>query len=212
MKIALIGASGFVGAAVLKEAVERGHTVTAIVRNPAKVEAASNVSVIAADVTDQHRLAELLHGQDVVISAFNGGWGNPDIYARHLSGSKAIATAAKSAGVRLIEVGGAGSLYAPDGSQFVDSPEFPAEWKDGARAARDALTALKESDWKDWTFVSPAFVLAPGERTGAYRLGGENPVFDDKGESRISVEDLAVALVDEAEAPKHIGQRFTLGY
>jgi putative NADH-flavin reductase len=212
MKIALFGASGFVGAAVLKEAVERGHTVTAIVRNPAKVEAASNVSVIAADVTDQHRLAELLHGQDVVISAFNGGWGNPDIYARHLSGSKAIATAAKSAGVRLIEVGGAGSLYAPDGSQFVDSPEFPAEWKDGARAARDALTALKESDWKDWTFVSPAFVLAPGERTGAYRLGGENPVFDDKGESRISVEDLAVALVDEAETPKHIGRRFTLGY
>lgn len=212
MKIALIGASGFVGAATLKEAVARGHTVTAIVRNAGKVAATTGVSVVPADVTDVDKLAELLRGHDIVISAFNGGWGDPDIYAKHLNGSKAIAAAAKLAGVRLIEVGGAGSLYAPDGSQFVDSPEFPAEWKDGARAARDALADLRKGEWKDWAFVSPAFMLAPGERTGTFRLGGENPVFDDKGESRISVEDLAVALVDEAEKPKHLGQRFTLGY
>jgi putative NADH-flavin reductase len=212
MKIALIGASGFVGSAVLKEAIARGHSVTAIVRHPGKIAGAEGVSAVAADVTEVDKLADLLKGHDVAISAFNGGWGDPDIYAKHLEGSKAIADAAKAAGVRLIVVGGAGSLHAPDGGQFVDSPDFPAEWKDGARAARDGLEALRKGEWKDWTFVSPAFTLAPGERTGAYRLGGETPVFDDKGESRISVEDLAVALVGEAEKPKHIGQRFTLGY
>jgi putative NADH-flavin reductase len=212
MKIALIGASGFVGAAILKEAVARGDAVTAIVRNPGKVEQAKGVTAVAADVAGATRLAALLKGQDVVISAFNGGWGDPDIYARHLAGSKAIAQAARQAGVRLIEIGGAGSLVAPDGSQFVDSPDFPAAYKDGARAARDALKELQQGGWKDWTFLSPPFTLAPGQRTGKYRLGLDNPVFDEKGDSHISVEDLAVAVLDEAEAPKHVGKRFTVGY
>jgi putative NADH-flavin reductase len=212
MKIALIGASGFVGSAVLKEALARGHSVTAIVRNAAKVAAAPGVSAVAADVSDIKRLAEVLAGHDVAISAFNGGWGDPDIYAKHLNGSNAIAAAAKSAGVRLIVVGGAGSLHAPDGSQLVDSPLFPEAYKDGARAARDALNALQKESGLEWSFVSPAILMAPGERTGKFRLGGEQPVTDDKGESHISVQDLAVALVDEAETPKHTGKRFTLGY
>jgi len=212
MKIALIGASGFVGSAQLKEAAGRGHAVTAIVRNPGKVAETKGVSAVKADVTDAKALAGLLKDHDVVISAFNGGWGNPDIYARHLAGSKAIAAAAKDAGLRLIEIGGAGSLLAPDGSQFVDSPDFPAAYKDGARAARDALKALQQGGWADWSFLSPPFTLAPGERTGAYRLGLDNPVFDDKGQSHISVEDLAVAVLDEAETPKHTGKRFTVGY
>ncbi|MGN6305168.1 MAG: NAD(P)-dependent oxidoreductase [Mesorhizobium sp.] len=212
MKIALIGASGFVGSALLKEAAARGHSVTAIVRNPGKIAETKGVSVVKADVTDAATLAVLLKGHDIVISAFNGGWGDPDIYAKHIAGSKAIAAAAKAAGVRLIEIGGAGSLHAPDGSQLVDSPEFPAAYKDGARAARDALTALQQGDWKDWAFVSPAITLAPGQRTGQYRLGTDNPVFDTKGESHISVEDFAVAVVDEAETPKHSGKRFTVGY
>lgn len=212
MKIALVGASGFVGGAVLKEAISRGHTVTAIARNAARISTGPNVTVEAVEVADTGRLGEIFAGNDVVISAFNGGWGDSDIYAKHLKGSRDIAEAAKSAGKRLIVVGGAGSLHAPDGSQFVDLPDFPAEWRDGARAARDVLAELRQDDWKDWTFVSPAFVLAPGTRTGKYRLGGESPVFDEKGESHISVEDLAVALVDEAETPSHIGKRFTLGY
>lgn len=212
MKIALIGASGFVGSALLKEAAARGHSVTAIVRNPGKIAETKGVSVVKADVTDAAALAVLLKGHDVVVSAFNGGWGDPDIYAKHIAGSKAIAAAAKAAGVRLIEIGGAGSLHAPDGSQLVDSPEFPAAYKDGARAARDALTALQQGDWKDWAFVSPAITLAPGQRTGHYRLGIDNPVFDAKGESHISVEDFAVAVLDEAETPKHSGKRFTVGY
>lgn len=212
MKIALIGATGFVGSALLKEAAARGHSVTAIVRNPGKVAEAKGVSVVKADVTDASTLAALLKGHDVVVSAFNGGWGDPDIYAKHIAGSKAIAAAAKAAGVRLIEIGGAGSLRAPDGSQLVDSPEFPAAYKDGARGARDALTALEQGDWKNWTLVSPPITLAPGERTGHYRLGADNPVFDAKGVSHISVEDFAVAILDEAETPKHTGKRFTVGY
>ena len=211
MKIALIGASGFVGSALLKEAAARGHSVTAIVRNPGKIAEAKGVSAVKADVTDAATLTALLKGHDVVVSAFNGGWGDPDIYAKHIAGSKAIAAAAKAAGVRLIEIGGAGSLHAPDGSQLVDSPEFPAAYKDGARAARDALTALQQGDWKDWTLVSPPITLAPGQRTGRYRLGADNPVFDAKGESHISVEDFAVAVLDEAETQKHSGKRFTVG-
>ena len=211
-KIALIGASGFVGSALLKEAVARGHSVTAIVRNPGKIAAARGVSAVKADVTDSAALAALLKGHDVVVSAFNGGWGDPDIYANHMAGSKAIAAAAKAAGVRLIEIGGAGSLRTPDGSQLVDSPDFPAAYKDGARAARDALKELQQGDWKEWAFVSPPITLAPGERTGHYRLGDDNPLFDAKGESRISVEDFAVAVLDEAETPKHSGKRFTVGY
>lgn len=212
MKIALIGASGSVGSTTLKEALARSHTVTAIARDTSKLPADKNVEAKSVDVNDRKALLEALRGHDVAISAFNGGWSNPDIYNAHLEGSRAIHAASKDAGVRLIVVGGAGSLYAPDGTQFVDSAEFPADWKAGATAARDALTELKAAGGDDWTFVSPAFNLAPGERTGRYRTSLETPVFDAAGESKISVADLAVALVDEAEKPAHKGERFTVGY
>ncbi|QPC93429.1 NAD(P)-dependent oxidoreductase [Mesorhizobium sp. INR15] len=212
MKIALIGASGFVGAAVLKEAIARGHSITAIVRNPDKLAPQAGVSAIKADVSDAKQLGSVLAGHDVVISAFNGGWGDPDIYDKHLHGSRAIVQAAKAAGVRLIVVGGAGSLHAPDGSQFVDSPHFPDAYRDGARAARDALAEIRKEKDIEWSFVSPAAHMAPGDRTAEFRLGGDQPVLDAKGESHISVEDLAVALINEAETPQHTGKRFTLGY
>ena len=212
MKIALIGATGFVGSALLKEALSRGHKVTAISRNPDKIEKTPAVTTRSVDVNDTKALAEAIAGDDVVISAFNGGWGDPDIYNKHRGGSSAISAAAKRAGKRLIAIGGAGSLYAPDGSQFVDSPQFPKEWKDGALAARDVLNDLKSETELDWTFVSPPMVLKPGERSGKYRLAEENPVFNDQGESTISVADLAVALVDEAEKPRYRRKRFTVGY
>lgn len=212
MKIALIGASGFVGGALLKEAASRGHSVTAIARNPDKIETVDHVAAVKGDVTDSAALAKILAGHDVVISAFNGGWGDPDIYNKHLAGSRAIAAAAKAAGTRLVAIGGAGSLHAPDGSQFVDSAEFPAEYKQGAKAARDALGELRNETQLDWTFVSPPFSLAPGDRTGKYRVSGDTPVFDDKGNSAISVADLAVAVLDETETPAHRRQRFTVGY
>lgn len=212
MKIALIGASGFVGTAVLKEAVSRSHSVTAIVRNPEEVEKLPGVTAIKLDASDAEALAGAIAGHDVVISAFNGGWGDPDIYTKHVVGSKAIITAAKHSKTRLIMVGGAGSLEAASGAQLVDSAQFPVEWKAGALAARDALTAIRHENELDWSFVSPAIHLTPGDKTGKYRLGGDQPVVDGKGESNISVGDLAAAIVNEAEAPKHTRKRFTLGY
>ena len=212
MKIALIGASGFVGSAVLEEAVSRGHTVVALVRNPDKVEKSSHVTARRVDVNDTQALAAEIGDADVVISAFVGPRGDPDQYTKHRAGSASIIEAAKAAGKRLIVVGGAGSLYAPDGSQFVDSDQFPKEYKNEARAARDVLDDIKKETELDWTFLSPAFVLKPGERTGKFRLGTNSPIFDDKGESAITAADLAIALIDEAEQPKHTRKRFTVGY
>lgn len=214
MNIALIGATGFVGKAVLEELLSRGHTVRALQRDAAKLVARPGLTVRSVDVLgDGASLAAELAGVDAVVSAFNAGWGNPNLHDDFLRGSDAIAAAAREAGVRLIVVGGAGSLFIAPGQQLVDSPAFPAEWKSGALAAREALNRLRaDQTGLDWTFLSPAMHLAPGARTGQFRLGGENPVFDAKGESHISVEDLAVAIVNELEAPQHRRARFTLGY
>jgi uncharacterized protein len=210
MKIALVGASGFVGKAVLHELTQRGHQVTAIVRNSANVEGAN--STVQCDVNDSPKFVEAVKGHDAVVSAYNAGWQNPNLYADFIAGSKAIQNGAKQAGVkRLLVVGGAGSLFI-DGHQLVDSPQFPAEWKAGATAARDYLTELRNEQELDWTFLSPAIELHPGTRTGSFRLGGENPVFDANGKCAISVEDLAVAIVDELEQGKHKKARFTVGY
>ncbi|MBB5701554.1 hypothetical protein FHS76_001405 [Ochrobactrum daejeonense] len=211
-KIALIGATGFVGSAILKEAAARRHVVTALVRHPETVEKLDNVTAVQADVSDTDALARLLAGHDIVISAYNPGWSDPNIRENHIRGSRSITEATRKADIgRLIAVGGAGSLSI-NGRQLVDSPDFPAEWKEGALGAREALNALRNENDLDWTFVSPAILLQPGERTGKYRLGTDEPVFDDKGESKISVADLAAAIVDEAEQGKHIRKRFTVAY
>ncbi len=211
-KIAIIGASGYVGTALLNEAVKRGHQVSAFVRHPEKIAANANVTAVKADVLDTDGLAALLKGHDLVISAYNPGWQEADIRNIHIKGSKSISEAVKKAGIkRLIAVGGAGSLEI-NGQQLVDSPEFPAEYKEGALGARQALNDLKTEDTLDWSFVSPAILLVPGEATGTFRLGKDSPVFDDKGESKITVGDLAVAILDEAEQGKHIRQRFTAAY
>lgn len=211
-KIAIIGASGYVGTALLNEAVKRGHQVSALVRHPEKIAANANVTAVKADVLDTDGLAVLLKGHDLVISAYNPGWQEDDIRNIHIKGSKSISEAVKKAGIkRLIAVGGAGSLEI-NGAQLVDSPEFPAEYKEGALGARQALNDLKAENELDWSFVSPAILLVPGEATGTFRLGKDSPVFDDKGESKITVGDLAVAILDEAEQGKHIRQRFTAAY
>lgn len=212
MNIALIGATGFVGSALLEELLNRGHQVRALQRDVAKLAPRPGLEVRSVDVTSS-TLSDALQGVDAVVSAFNAGWANPNLHDDFLRGSDAIANAARSAGVRLIAVGGAGSLYIAPGQQLVDSPDFPADWKQGALAAREALNRLRaDKSSLDWTFVSPAIQLAPGARTGQFRLGGEAPVFDAKGENHISVADLAVAIVNELEAPQHRRQRFTLGY
>lgn len=217
MKVALIGASGFVGSAILKEALDRGHAVTAIVRNPENITIQhDHLNIIKADILDTDQVAKAVAGTDAVISAYNPGWSNPDIYEEFLKGSKSIQAGTKAAGVkRYIVIGGAGSLEVAPGVQAVDTPDFPAAIKPGATAARDYQAIIKEETALDWTFFSPAFEMhqgTSGVRTGAYRTGLDTPVFNEEGRSILSVEDLALVIIDELETPKHIKQRFTAAY
>lgn len=214
MKIAIIGATGFVGSAVLNEALNRGHQVTAIVRNINKITIKNDkLTAISVDAGDSDNLAKVLAGHDAVVSAYNAGWTNPNLYNDFIKGSEAIQQAVKLSGVkRLLVVGGAGSLEVAPGVQMVDTPQFPAEWKSGATAARDYLNILKKETGLDWTFISPAANLHPGKRTGNFRIGTDNPVVDENGKNEISVEDMAAAIIDELENNRFIKRRFTLGY
>lgn len=213
MKIALVGATGFVGSAVLAEAANRGHTVTALSRNPDKVATLPGATAVSADVLGDADLAAKLRGHDVVIATYNPGWTNPNIRAEHLAGSQKIVNATRDAGVpRLLMVGGAGTSQTAPGVHIVDSDTFPAAYKAGALGAKEAAYWIEDEETVDWVFVLPAIMLVPGERTGKYRTGGPGPVTNAEGESTISVADFAVALLDEAEAPKHHRQRITTGY
>ena len=212
MNIALIGATGFVGAPVLSELLDRGHKVTVLARTPSKLAPKTGLSVVAADALDAKQVAKAVAGHDAVISAYNPGWSEPKIHDLHLQASQAIVEGVKQAGVkRLLVVGGAGSLFVAPGLQLVDTPQFPAEYKQGALAAREALNQLKGESTLDWSFVSPPIGLAPGERTGQYRLGADE-LLSGQGEqpAGISVPDLAVAIVDEIEQPRHLQRRFTV--
>ena len=213
MKIAIIGATGFVGSAILNELSERKHDITAIARNPKDTK---NVNWISTDIFNVDELAAILKGNDIVISAYNAGWTNPDIYDDFIAGSKAIQEAVKKSEVkRFIVIGGGGSLFVASDLQAVDTPDFPKEYYIAATAARDYLNIIKEEKELDWAFFSPAFEMHAGTttgRTGKYRLGLENPVFNDEQRSILSVEDLAVVIADETETPKHHQVRFTAGY
>ncbi|MBT2621014.1 MULTISPECIES: NAD(P)-dependent oxidoreductase [Chryseobacterium] len=215
-KVAVIGATGFVGSHVVKELANRGYEVEAIVRDASKVEQNDNVKAKSIDVNNIDELAQGLQGSDAVISTYNAGWTNPNLYNDFLTGSENIEKAVEKSGVkRLIVVGGAGSLYTPDNVQIVDTPDFPEAYKPGATAARDYLNKIKENNTLDWTFFSPAIEMNQanvGARTGKYRTSLETPVFDDNGRSILSVEDVAVALVDELEQNNHIRERFTAAY
>jgi len=215
-KVVVIGATGFVGSAVVKELVSRGYSVLALARDTSKIEESDAVKAVKIDVQNDADLSKVFKDTDAVISTFNAGWGNPDLYADFIKGATRIEKAVEESGVqRFIVVGGAGSLVLPDGTQIVDDKNFPAEFKPGALAARDYLNEIKKNNTLDWSFFSPAIEMNsgnPGERTGKYRTSLETPVFDNEGRSRLSVEDVAVVLVDELEQNKHIRQRFTAGY
>ncbi|WP_182336566.1 NAD(P)-dependent oxidoreductase [Stenotrophomonas acidaminiphila] len=216
MKVALIGATGFVGRALLEELLSRGHEVTALARHPEKLAARERLRVVRADVSDAAQVQAAVAGNDAVLSAYNAGWGNPDIYHDFMQGSRAIVAGTRAAGVkRYLVVGGAGSLYTADGVQLVDTPSFPPAFHDGARAARDALEDLKGESTLDWTFLSPPVAFhdgGPTERTGRYRTGSDTPLMAADGPGTISPADLAVALVDELEQPRHLRQRFTIAW
>lgn len=213
MKLALIGASGFVGTAVLQEALNRGHQVTGIVRQPQKLPQHPALTAVAGDVYARDALAQHLAGHDAVIHAFNPGWGQADIRELFIQGTQAIYAATKQAGIRrLLVVGGAGSLYVAPGLQLIDTPHFPAEYKEGAEGARRALELIQDENTLDWSFISPPALLQPGERSGQFRLGGDQLLMNGEAPASISVADLAVAIVDELEQPQHMRQRFTVGY
>lgn len=203
MKIALIGATGFIGQHLLTEALARKHQVTALVRNPAKLTAATGLTSKALDVHNAAQVTAALAGYDAaIISLHHDGL---DL--------QALIEAVKDSGVpRLLVVGGAGSLEVAPGVQLVDTPKFPAEWKAVALAARDFLNLLRAEKTLDWTYLSPSAFIEPGERTGKFRLGNEQLLVNEQGESRISNQDFAVALIDELENPAHSQQRFTVGY
>ncbi|MGH6962078.1 MAG: NAD(P)-dependent oxidoreductase [Dongiaceae bacterium] len=203
MKLALIGATGNVGAKILAEALDRGHQVTAIARNVEKLPARPTLTAKRGDVADQVGLAKLLAGHDAVISSVHFSASDP----------QKLIGAVKTAGVkRYVVVGGAGSLEVKPGAQLVTHPSFPAANKGEAHKGRDFLTLLRGEDELEWTFLSPSAVIAPGERTGKFRLGGDQLLVDGNGESKISQEDYAVALIDEVEQPRHVRRRFTVGY
>jgi putative NADH-flavin reductase len=212
MNIALIGASGFIGSALRTEALARGHKVTALVTSPSKLAGAPGLTVVKMDVNDTAALADRLKGFDAALSAFSGH-AQANTFDYYLAGFKSIVAAAKLAGVpRLLVVGGAGSLYVAPGIQALDTPQFPAEYKPTAEGARQALNLLQAETALNWTMLSPSAVIAPGERTGQFRLGQDQMLSDAQGNSHISVQDYAVAFIDELEKPAHARQRFTVGY
>lgn len=209
MKVAIIGASGFVGSAILNEALNRGHVVTAIVRNPEKISITSpNLKVVKADVTNAEEVAKAVAGNEAVISSYSS-FDTPT----YVTAINAIIDGTRKAGIkRILAVSGAGSLEVAPGVQMVDTPSFPAEWKGGALATREAFYVIRQQNDLDWTVFSPAAEIAPGERTGKFRLGKDQLVTDADGHSRISTADYAIAMIDELEKPQHIKARFTIAY
>lgn len=215
MKIAVIGATGYVGNAVVQELAARGHEVTAFARNTGKVFQAANVQAVEADVNAAD-FADKLKGFDAVVSAFNPGWTNPNIGADFTRGANSITEAAKAAEVPyLLIVGGAGSLYVAPGLQVIDTPDFPKEIYDGANAARNLLAELLPRRDVNWSFVSPPALLGvtagySEEKTGTYRLGKDDLLMAGDAPAGISVADLAVAIADDAEKKAHLFERFTV--
>lgn len=213
--VLLIGATGFVGSAVLNELVSRGHKVTAVARNVEKVAKSELLDVVKEDVANVDAIAKLAEGKDAIISAYNPGWTNPDIATLISENYPKILSAAKKSGVkRLLIVGGAGTLFCAPGLRVVDSGAIPEEIMGGVRPLGDFYlnTLMNENDI-DWVFFSPAGVFdQQGKKTGNYRLGKDNLIVDAEGNSHISVLDYADAMVNELEKPAHHKERFTIGY
>lgn len=233
MQIGVIGATGTIGSRVVSEALSRGHHVTAFSRDAAQVQDnRQNITWKSVDVTDTESIAAVLPGLDVLISGFHPGntakdpvdavtraIADPKVYAR--AAAALLAALDSYPRIRLIVIGGAASLELRPGMVLTDSDELtdqvldqfglPREYAAVMRGHGDALNLYRTSN-RLWTYFSPAVQITPGERTGRFRIGGDQPVMDAEGHSRISTEDAAVALVDEAELPRFVQRRFTIGY
>lgn len=218
MKISLIGATGFVGNAILNELLERNYQVNAISRNADKLTIENeNLKKKNVDVFNETDLAEAVKDSDAVVSAYNPGWTNPNIHEEYLKGAASIQNAVENSGVkRLIVIGGAGTLKI-DGNHLVDGPNFPKEIYPAASAVKNYFVEnLSKNENLDWEFFSPAIEMSMFSedqvKTGKYRVATDSPVFDEEGHSRHSVQDLAVAVVDELKNKKFKHQIFTAAY
>ncbi len=208
MKILVVGGSGMVGSRIVAEAAARGHQVVAGARHPEKIAANDNVSAVTIDATSADSIAQAATDADVIVMTVSPRNGGDPVLEANTVGDAAMA-AAKNTGKRLVYVGGAGSLLLPDGSPVAET--LPDEYRSEALGMRDVRDKLRASDL-DWTVICPPAMIQPGEKKGNYRLGTTDLMFDANGESAISAEDYADALVNELEAPAHIRAQFTLAY
>lgn len=199
-----------IGKRIAEEAIRRGHQVTAVVRNPDKLsEYQEKMNIVRANAVDPSSIAEAVKGHDAVISAYGPKFGEEE---ELLEAARALIEGVRRGGVqRLLIVGGAGSLITDSGDALMDTPEFPEELRPLAKAHADAYGIYQESDL-EWTYLSPAAIIEPGRRSGQFRIGMDRLVTDESGSSRISVEDYAVAMLDELDDPQFIGTRFTVAY
>jgi putative NADH-flavin reductase len=214
MRIAVIGASGHLGGAVAREALSRGHDITAIARDTSGLQDLDGARAIEADVLDVDAMTGTLTGHDAVVAALKAR--HDDERGVVPDAAEALLTALPRASVRrLMFVGGGGSLLSPAGQRFVDSPQFPEQYKAEALAQARALEILRDANGAvDWSYASPPPTdLVEGDRTGRYRVrAGDLPITDWKGQSRISVPDYAAAIVDTIESGRFVGARFTAAY
>ena len=208
LNILVIGASGMIGSRITAEAASRGHHVTAVARHPDKIKASPNVKAVKLDATDATALTAAAKNVDVIVSATSPRGGGDPIQEAKAVGDALIA-AAKATGKRVFVVGGAGSLKTSDGKSVAET--LPAAYRGEALGMRGVLESLKTSG-TNWTFFSPAMSIAPGKRTGQYRLGTDTVIANAKGDSKIGAEDYAKAVVDELETPKYERSQMTIGY
>lgn len=211
MRLIVFGANGALGRRLVMECLERGLEVTAAVRDVSRFEGVSReITVVTADATDPASVAAVAAGQDAALSAVMQHT-HPEVLTEVAA---ALLEGLSQAGVgRLVVAGGAGSLEVADGMRLMDTPDFHDDWKPEAQAQADALDLLRAAKTDvEWSYVSPGALMEPGERTGEYRLGGDRLLTDDDGRSRISMEDFAIAMVDEALEPKHPRSRFTVAH
>jgi len=216
MSIVVFGASGNIGSNIRKEALSRGHKVTAVTHS-SKLPSELNLTAVTANMADADAVACIVAGHDAVISAYSPGLRNysaEDAAELICKAHEGLFAGVKAAGVkRLIIVGGVGSLEASPGVDVVDSDFYPADHKAHTLRNREILRSLKRGEHDlDWSYVSPPLTIKAGERTGHFRLGGDQLLRDDQGESRISEADFAIAILDALEQGKFIRQRFTVAY
>lgn len=212
MNIAVFGATGRIGSRIVLEALNRGHNVTAAVRHPENyTEKHPNLQVAKSDIFDSQDVESAVFDHDAVVSAYSNTKGaQPSTIAEV---AVPLINGLKQAHVkRLLVVGGAGSLEVAPGIQLVDTPSFPPEYKETGLAHRDALKAYQQEKELDWTYLSPSAEITPGERTGKFRIGTTQLLVDSNGKSHISMEDYAVAVINELENPQFIRKQFTVGY